>query len=417
MNRHLSRHDGYAIPIAMMVMSAMLIIALGAIAYADRETDSSRRERTHESRLNRAEGVMAAEIYKLSTQWPKAALTDCTETSASVDCPAATQVKAQFKGVDILKFNPTWDIRVRDNVQTVPPTMCNDPGRPQYYSDAQVLTQPAYDANGDCQLWVRASGTLEGKQRVIVAQVRVESRPIQPPAAPFVSGSFNTGNNSGNKIVVDTGGYNGVVRCDTDPSGHNDDCISYATGQISPVNMVKSDPTAGSALDPSLVDVLRQMAIKAGTYYATTCPATPDGDIVFVENASCSYAGNDPVNGVTKRGIFLINRGTLKITGGMQWWGVIYALNTQDCGQTGGGPCLTDSGQNDVVVELSGSPTLHGGIFVEGSGRLAIGASGNSGNCASCLPNLVYDPNVTLNITAYGTAGIIQNTWRELISG
>lgn len=416
MTRRLLRNDGFAIPIAMMVMSVMLIIALGAIAYADRETSASQRERAHESRLNLAEGVMAAEIYQLSRAWPDHAITDCTQTSTNgADCPLPAQVKSQFNGVDILKLNPTWTVSVRDNKDTG--AKCTDPAKPQYYSDAEVLNQPAYDANHDCQLWVRAAAKLNGKQRVIVAQVRVENRPISPPAAPFVAGSFNTGNNSGSKVIVNTGGYNGIVRCDTDPSTHNDSCIDYATGQISPIDQVKSDPTAGPSLDPSLVDALRQMAIKANTYYANSCPPTPDGDVVFVENANCNFAGNNAVNGTSRHGIFLINRGTLNITGGMQWWGVIYALNAQGCGTSGASPCLNDSGHNDVVVSISGSPTIHGGIFVEGAGRLAIGSSGNAGNCASCLPNLVYDPNVALNITAYGTAGIIQNTWRELMAG
>jgi len=245
MTRRLLRHDGYAIPIAMMVMSAMLIIAFGAIALADRETDSSRRERTHESRLNLSEGVMAAEIHWLSTSWPDHDIADCTQASTGTDCPSPAQVKAQFKGVDVVKLTPTWTIQVRDNKDTG--ATCNDPSRPQYYSDAEVLNLPKYDANRDCQLWLRVAGSLNGKQRVIVAQVRVENRPIAPPAAPFVAGSFNTANNSGSKVIVDTGGQNGIVRCDTDPALHKDNCIDYATGQISPVDQVRSDPAAGAS--------------------------------------------------------------------------------------------------------------------------------------------------------------------------
>jgi hypothetical protein len=57
---------------------------------------------------------------------------------------------------------------------------------------------------------------------------------------------------------------------------------------------------------------------------------------------------------------------------------------------------------------------VHGGIFVDGTGRLALGSSGNSGGGQA---NLIYDPTVFPPMQAYGTAGIIQNTWREITAG
>ena len=48
-------------------------------------------------------------------------------------------------------------------------------------------------------MWVRAEAELKGKQRILVARVRVESVPLSPPEAPFVAGKFNTGNNAGTR--------------------------------------------------------------------------------------------------------------------------------------------------------------------------------------------------------------------------
>jgi hypothetical protein len=73
---------------------------------------------------------------------------------------------------------------------------------------------------------------------------------------------------------------------------------------------------------------------------------------------------------------------------------VVYAVNAQD--STG------------TVVEITGNADVRGGTFVDGMGRLAVGDS---------KTNLTYDPFVTQNRTAFGTAGIIQNTWRELTTG
>ncbi len=165
-----------------------------------------------------------------------------------------------------------------------------------------------------------------------------------------------------------------------------------------------------------MADALKQMAINNNTYYAT-CPANPSGDIVWVEQGDCSYQGNLSVNGSSKKGVFILNRGTLQLAGGVQWYGLIYALNAQGCGTASpSGSCINaGNGNSDGVVDITGTVTIRGGVFVEGAGRLSTGNSGGNGNCANCNPNLVYDPSAGLNITAHGTAGIIQNTWRELL--
>jgi len=414
MIRRLHAQDGYAVATAMIVMSMMLMIGLATLSFADSETDSSNRERIHESRLNLTEGVIAAEIFQMSRSWPTTVTqqypTSCTDSSSQAMCPTPAQLKAQFNGADFKPSTTNWTVNVRDDV-------VGSTG--QYYDDATVLARPTYDQNANGEMWVRAEGQLGEKKRVVVARVRVEKRPLSPPKAPFVAGKFNTGNSGGNKVIVETTpGVYGVVRCDNGGgvTVHSNDCIDYGNGQLSPTNMVKSDLNAGAAIPPGLVDSLKQMAINNGTYHASGCPSDPSGDVVWVENGNCSYQGNMTVNGTSKKGIFIINNGTLSLAGNVTWWGVIYAMNNQNCGPTTTG-CLNYKGYSDNVVTITGTPTVHGAIFVDGEGRLGIGNSGNAGNCANCLPNLMYDPSVVLNITAYGTAGIIQNTWRELVSG
>jgi hypothetical protein len=43
---------------------------------------------------------------------------------------------------------------------------------------------------------------------------------------------------------------------------------------------------------------------------------------------------------------------------------------------------------------------------VDGRGGVWAGSSGN---------NIVYDPTAFANINAVGTAGVVQNTWREIV--
>jgi hypothetical protein len=404
-----TNQDGWAVVTAVILMSIMLTIALGAIAFVDTETNSSRRERTHETRLNLTEGVVAAELYRLSRTWPNAqpAIPDqgltCTQTSTNPLCPTPSQVLAQFSGADF-KFSPAWKVQVRDDTAPLAAgSTCSVQPAPGFYSDSAVLGQPNWDANKNCQLWVRAEGTLQGKKRVVVAKVRVENRAPTFPQAPFVAGSFGTSNNGGSKTIVDGSGFQGTVRCASGPS-----CASWTGQQLTnPASVSMGDPNIGStALDPSMIEALRAIAKKNNTWYQDCSSANPNGDVVFVESGSCQFNASTPVvsgavNGGTKKGIFVLANGTIKMTGNLIWYGYILAANGQNTSST--------------VVDIGGTGTIYGGVFVDGNGNLTVGSSGNAGN--GNLPNIVYKSDVLPDVTAYGTAGIIQNTWRELTAG
>src|SRR5215213_6502876 len=118
MTRRIRNQDGYAVATAMIVMSMMLMIGLATLAFADSETNSSRRERVHESRLNLTEGVIAAEIFQMSRSWPSTAAeafpSVCTQASSGALCPTPAQLKAQFTGVDF-KLDTSWSVKVRDD--------------------------------------------------------------------------------------------------------------------------------------------------------------------------------------------------------------------------------------------------------------------------------------------------------------
>jgi len=409
MNSRLRSEDGYAVPIAIMLMVIMLGFGFASLGFVDGETKSSRVERTHEARLNLTEGVLAAQIFQLSRGWPSAVEkqmpVSCTQTGAAPECPQPSQLEGQFQQVD-MNLSPEWNVQVRDDDAT--PT---DPTLGQFYDDAAVLDNARWDANVNGEMWVRAEAELDGKPRILVARIRVEQRPVTPPAAPFVAGAFETGNNSPNKVIIESP-VPGVVRC-ADASSAT--CIKYVSGQISPVNKVESNPDLGSVLGDGMAEALKQTAIAKKTYYPTCADipgGNPTGEVVWVESGNCTFQSNMTVNGTTKRGVFVLNNGTFTLRGGVQWWGMIYLLNAQGCGSgAGAAPCFGTDG----VAEITGTPTIFGGLFIEGSGRLTTGNSGGNGNCQQCDPQIVYRSESGTPVTAYGTAGIIQNTWRELL--
>src|SRR5215203_6033896 len=142
MMRRLRNQDGYAVATAMIVMSMMLMIGLATLAFADSETNSSNRERVHESRLNLTEGVIAAEIFQMSRSWPTTAAQGypdvCTDSSVVAKCPTPAQLKAQFNGQDFKPATTNWTVKVRDDVVGA---------SGQFYDDATVVARPTYDQN------------------------------------------------------------------------------------------------------------------------------------------------------------------------------------------------------------------------------------------------------------------------------
>ena len=58
------------------------------------------------------------------------------------------------------------------------------------------------------------------------------------------------------------------------------------------------------------------------------------------------------------------------------------------------------------MVETSGTSAIRGGVLVDGDGGVYAGSSGD---------NIVYNAFAFDDIKAVGTAGVVQNTWREIV--
>jgi hypothetical protein len=58
-----------------------------------------------------------------------------------------------------------------------------------------------------------------------------------------------------------------------------------------------------------------------------------------------------------------------------------------------------------MLVTLGGDVSIFGSIVIDGPGGLSAGSS---------KVNLVYDPNAVTGGRTVGTAGLVQNTFREI---
>ena len=385
---------GSALIPALLITAILLGFGMASLSLVDGEQRDSRRERERESSFQLAEGVLNAEIYRLSTRWPGKVSTPypsvCTATSTHADCPGGATLQANFSGPDYTR--PTsWKVQVRDNA---------DGAQKNFYSESLINGSTTYnDANGDNFLWVRAEADVAGRKRVLVALVEAENVTLNFPNATLVAGKFEVSNN-GNKVMIDTNGVNNewtpgdiIVRCAlADPN-----CAKWnqGKGQIEPAT-IRSNPDQPKAVSPEALDQLRARAKAEGNYYTGCAPSLQGvngpGGMVFMENAEgCHFNGNQVYNSPTKPGYVVIANGTPTLNGNAEFYGVIYHANEAE--------------SSEMLINMKGNISIFGSIVIDGAGGLSAGSS---------KVNLVYNPNAFAGLQAFGTAGLVQNTFREV---
>jgi hypothetical protein len=394
---------------------------MGAVAIqaADVQSHQTAHERAGEAGFNVAESALDAENTALAPAWPArstSAWAVCTQASTtSSTCPQggiSTGYSTTYAG-SVYK-SPTWSVQlIDDNVSGVADA--------NYYSDS-ILTNGGlahYDSNGDGKLWIRASATIAGQTRTVVSLVTRQSFVVDLPQNVLTSGGVTTSNN-GNKIIIEakdpSSGLTGTldVRCgnsSTTPSrgsscagwdashGQLDPAGAYATGYIDPT-------TPYQTLSNGEIEALRESAASSGTYYAAgTCPTEFTTGVLFIENANCSYTGNGNWNSDAAPGAIVVASGTLTVTGGVAFYGVIYMADGQ--GSVPSSPPCTSSQQNAVFV-VQGSASIHGGLFIDKCGTATVGSSGNANL------NLQYDTTAFGGLRAYSTPSLALSTFRVL---
>jgi hypothetical protein len=402
MRRRLMREEGDILVIAVVMVSLMLVVGAAAMATVDTQTDVSKRDRQHESTFNLVEGVLNAQTFVLgrtgtgtvANQFPAA----CTSAVTAARCPDPEQIGRTYTGAVQNDYgaSPTWWTQVRDNPNA------------SLYSPAAVSAAALYDLNGDNRLWVTASATVRGRTRTLVALIAVENKPVTFPSYALVGAYLET-SNSGNSLLVNAGDSLGIaVRCDEPPQS---DCLDYSTkhgGQLSPVGAYQLDYAVELAIQPDALADLEDFAKASGTYYATCPSGAPKGAVVVIESGNCgpwtgnaSYCCNSP----TQPGLLIIKCGSVAFGGGVNFNGIVYAPNRTTTESTGSW-C-----SNGVVVTTQGNSVITGGVLVDGPGGIRIGSSGSG---QTKTGNLVYSPAAFSGINVAGTAGIVQNTWREI---
>jgi hypothetical protein len=431
LRRTARNEEGWAMITALILLSIMMSTSIGLLAYLDNQTTQTAKTRQRETAFNFAESALNAQIYALSQTssatagWPGNATytySACTQANTNTgQCPSDPRLKALFPTADA-DPGETWETRIIDNQGTgSTPDALNS-----FYSDALAAslnapgwTTPGYDKNQDGRVWVRAQATIRGRTRKLVALVRQESQYEEIPHAAVISGSINI-TNSGNKVLVN-GGTGGVisVRCSpTNPTSaaclgqpQSSNAWSKAATQIQPWSTAQSGQPIPNAMTDEAIARMRDTAKKTGTYVtncATLGREIPTG-VVFAEGGACNFnpASNTPVNSATKPGVIINLTGTIAFSGNALYYGIVYAANRN--------PSDTTQTVNDghTAVTFDGTAIVIGGVLIDGNAALDLGNSGGN-NTTNQNGQIIFDDNGYKSIQSIATAGVIQNTWREL---
>jgi hypothetical protein len=399
----LRRQEGSALVTAILVMTLCLMIGFTTMAAVDVQQSQSRGERERESSFALSEGALNAQIFRLSDIWPAsedfAYSVRCTEATASqLRCPDPETLSKSFTGVDY-NANASWSTEIHDNA----PGTGTDPD--QFYNDGLVRAQPGWDRNGDGLMWVRAQAVVRSRMRTLVALIRAERLDTLFPRNVITANNLSV-SNSGNKIHVNTDGSYLILRCTSATGGQMsaEECQAWEREQnVGPNATVNVVPGQRPALSLETIERMRTFARANGTYYETGCPSLA-GDIVLLERADCEYTSNNEWNSTARPGVLIIGSGTLSISGNSVYHGVIYHVNGSD----GVGTPLAGT-----VLTVHGNGCVDGAVVVDGQGGVQVGSSGGASQCTG---NIDFNANAAENLRAYGTAGIVQNSFREIVA-
>jgi hypothetical protein len=403
MIRTFRSQEGSALITAVLVMMLCLMVGFTAMSTVDIQQSQSRGERERESSFAVGEGALNAQIFMLSTEWPataQLARPRCTQaTTAMAKCPDPGTLADGFQGAD---YNEglEWSTEIHDNVAGGAGDAPD-----QFYDDATVRTRPGYDSNGDGLMWVRAQSVTAGRRRTMVALIRAERLDTLFPRNVITANRLSVSNN-GNKTMVQTNGSYLILRCGNGAGGQlpTEQCQDWGRAvHVGPNATVDVVPAQRPGLSPETIERMREFAKANGTYYANGCPSLA-GEIVFLESANCAYTGNSVWNTAAKPGVLIIGSGTLSLSGNTTYYGVVYHVNGSD----GIGTPI-----NGTVLTLHGNGCVFGSVVVDGAGGLQIGSSSGASKCDG---NVGFNANAANNLRAYGTAGIVQNSFREIVA-
>ena len=409
--RRMNSERGSAIVMAIVLMTMMVAVGLAAYSVVDTQQTETMRERQRESSFNLAEAALNSQSFVLSRRWAGAPTSfagttpTCSNTSgAAVECPDPAQLTAAYNSPDYAT-GATWKTTVYDDRGLAA-------GSSSPFYDASIIEAktatgadltPHWDANANKRVWVKAETTVRGRNRTLVALVQVQEHVEFLPKRVILAGQFELTPNGNHKYVLTnpdaTSQHPVTLRCQL----NSPDCAEFTPDkknpQIDPPGAIVGQEFVGKdALEDDVKDRLKERAVADGTFFDGVCPtdAQLSGKVVWVQGCAYGeYTKNNVWNSPASPGILIWADGTLEVGGNSHFWGIIYHLNNANS-------------SDDELLRLRGGLTIHGGAFVDGPGGIDVGSNS---------VNITYDEAAFVGVSSYGSASIVQNSWRDITGG
>jgi Tfp pilus assembly protein PilX len=423
---HLRGEEGIALVVAIMLLALMLALALGTMTFVDNQSALTAKQRQRETSFNVAEAALNAQVTQISHHWPGMdGVTNPAVAYAACPggnfCPVSSELTSLVPAADS-KVAVTWRTNVYDNAT----------GLDSFYADSRVGAGVCgCDANGDGKMWVRAQATVRGRTRTVVSLVQQQTQPESVPHAAIITGSLsilNNGQHSG--PIIDANGGIVAVRCSVPvgagqngvpaesastpclgqplgraPTQSDSQWSSLLTDQIDGFASAQQSYPAASVFSQDQIERFIATAKAQDTYF-TGCPSSLAGRVVVVNTTgTCSYTGTAEWNTTADPGflLFLNAASSLSLGGNTRYNGIVYHANMGQPPALGSGPQ-----SSAPLISTSGNTLIHGGVIIDGPGRMEAGESGM---------NIEFDDHGYDAVVSYAGAGIIQNSWREIRAG
>jgi hypothetical protein len=409
--RRMNDERGSAIIMAIVLMTMMVAVGLAAYSVVDTQQTESMRTRQRESSFNLAEAALNSQSFVLSRRWAGAATSfagttpTCSNSSgAAVECPDPSQLTAAYNSPDYA-IGATWRTTVYDDRGLPPATESPfyDASIIEAKNAAGADLTPHWDANANKRVWVKAETTVRGRNRTLVALVQVQEHVEFLPKRVILAGQFELTPNGNQKYVLTnpdaTSQHPVTLRCNLNSPNCAEFTPDKKNPQIDPPGAITGQEFVGKdAIEDDVKDRLKERAIADGKFFDGVCPTDTQlsGKVVWVQGcASGEYTKNNVWNSPTSPGILIWADGTLEVGGNSDFWGIIYHLNNQNS-------------NDDELLRLRGGLTIHGGAFVDGDGGIDVGSNS---------VNITYDEAAFVGVSSYGSASIVQNSWRDITGG
>jgi hypothetical protein len=409
--RRMNDERGSAIIMAIVLMTMMVAVGLAAYSVVDTQQTESMRTRQRESSFNLAEAALNSQSFVLSRRWAGAATSfagttpTCSNSSgAAVECPDPSQLTAAYNSPDYA-IGATWKTTVYDDRGLPPATESPfyDASIIEAKNAAGADLTPHWDANANKRVWVKAETTVRGRNRTLVALVQVQEHVEFLPKRVILAGQFELTPNGNQKYVLTnpdaTSQHPVTLRCNLNSPNCAEFTPDKKNPQIDPPGAITGQEFVGKdAIEDDVKDRLKERAIADGKFFDGVCPTDTQlsGKVVWVQGcASGEYTKNNVWNSPESPGILIWADGFLEVGGNSDFWGIIYHLNNQNS-------------NDDELLRLRGGLTIHGGAFVDGDGGIDVGSNS---------VNITYDEAAFVGVSSYGSASIVQNSWRDITGG